>query len=231
MAGSPLYPWSPAPLGEGLVGVADSLRQLYTTFGLRPRRVFLVWIGWTIDVDGDGASFANTPPIIREGTTPEVMLEAIREVDLDRDVVGVGRPVLLREVEILPTPLVSSLTSISKDADAVGATERGTITVSQISASFSEDFLTGLACPFVEDGREGLLPGVEFFYEIRENRAAGFIDPGFVGQAGRTQEAEPTRRRFAVVGVPERMPDRFEWVVNLRRADGERDRDGSFEEV
>lgn len=217
-------------LVESLTSTADDLRQLYTDFGLRHRRVWLVWIGWTPDVDGDG--MISNEPVVTVGMSPDERIEAIAEVDLEPEVVGVGRPVLLQELEILPTPLVGSLNAVAKDFDAVGLTERGGISVAQISNRFSEDLLMGLVDPFrVSDQPDSLIPGVDFFWEIQENRPAGFVSPGSLGCPDGTQERRSPRRRFHVSGTPERETDRFQWVVNLSRADGERGREGEIEDV
>lgn len=217
---------------ECLTEVADDLRSLYSEFGLRHRRVSLVWVGWTPDVDGDGV--VSTQPVIRQGMSPDEIIEAIAEVDLDEEVVGVGRPVLLAEIELLPTPLVGSLAGISKDMDAMGLTERGGLVVSQISMRYSEDFLMGVIDPFrSEDPNlpDALRPGIDFWWEIQENRPAGFISPGYLGCTDAIHTRRQPRRRFHVSGTPEREPDRFQWSVELTRADGERGRDGEIDVV
>jgi hypothetical protein len=51
----PLSDWEvDRSLGEDLIDVADDIRQLYTEFGLRPYRVFLVWVRYTADENADG---------------------------------------------------------------------------------------------------------------------------------------------------------------------------------
>lgn len=196
---------------ECLIEAADCIRQIATDFGLRPYRVFLVWIEWTADENDDG--------FIRD-----------EELDLDDKEVGVGRPVLLQEIEILPTPLVR-VAGISKRQDAVGLTESGSISITEISARFREDVLMGLLPQYRhEEYPETLRKGVEFFWEIREDRPTGYVSQGYVGCPDR-QDLESVRRRFHVAGTPNREADNFQWVVQLTRADGERNRQGAIESV
>lgn len=214
------------PFGSSLVDclieVADGARQLYTDFGLRHIRVFLVWMTWTADEDGDG--IISSAPDYRE--TDQTDLTAFAESDLEDGVVGVGRPVILQETELLPTPLVSPLGGVGKSQDAVGLTERGGLTVSQISMRYTEDFLMGLVSPFRDEASpDALKPNIDFFWELREDRGAGYVAPGYAACDAPAEFASP-RRRFHVSGVPGRTPSSFEWSISLVRADGERDRDG-----
>lgn len=190
-------------LADSLIGVADSIRQNYTDFGLRPYRVFLVWIQWK----------------------PEAV---VIDDQLDLGEVGAGKPTLMREIEILPTPRVE-YGGIGKDFDAVGTTERGAIGVSEISERYSEDQLTGLLAEFRDPAYPDTLgQGIDFFWEIREERPAQGLGPP-QPLCDSTGPLPPARRRFHVSGVPVRQPDRFQWFVSLIRADGERSRTGSID--
>ncbi len=210
-----------------LIETADCIRQIATDFGLRPYRVFLVWLSWTADEDADGR--IGTEPVVREEDQTD--LTAFSESDLEDELVGEGRPVLRRELELLPTPSVSPLSGVGKDLDAVGLTERGAVTVSQITMRISEDLLMGLVAPFRDEERpDALKPGIDFFWEVQEHRPAGYLTPGFEGCED-PQERRQTRRRFHVSGVPSREADAFQWSVTLLRADGERGREGEVEEV
>lgn len=205
-------------LTDSLIDVVDAARGIVSDLGLRPQRVFLVWIGWTID------GYA-TAPVVREDMEPDAAAEAFSKVDLAPDEVGVGRPILLAELEVTPRPSV--LITVSKDQDAVGVTERGTISVAQISMRYPEDLLMGLRDPFRDPKRpDALVRGVEFFWEVREDRRRGYVTSGHAGERGATQELEALRRRFHVASAPTREAGKFEWRVSLRRADGERGRTG-----
>lgn len=200
-------------LGDRLIEVADDIRQLYTHFGLRPYRVFMVWVGWTADVNGDGKIWAD-------------------ELQLEDGLEGVGRAVLLRQVELLPTPLVQGMSGVAGNLEPVGVTEQGQVTVSQISMSYTEDQLVGLIPPFRDPKfPDSIKPGVSFFYEIQENRPARYILQETSGSAlGPTDKRSP-RRRFHLAAAPSRQADAFHWTISLVRADGERDRDGSVAAV
>lgn len=194
-------------LGEDLVQTADDIRQLYTDFGLRPYKIFQVWIGWTLDENDDG---------VVSGV--ELLLGEVE--------VGAGRPVLLCERELLPTPAIQ-VGGVSKRLDVTGDTESGGLLVTQISPRFSEDELVGLVYPYRDEARPNTLKaGIDFFYEVRENRPPGFVDPGYQGFQP-PQELQPTRRRFRVNQAPSRETDAFQWTLGLERADGERSRDGN----
>ena len=214
-----------ATLVDSLTPLADDLRSLYAEFGLRPYRVVLVWVGW-------GTGPADQEPVIREGMPPDQVIEAISNVDLDPDVVGVGVPTLLCELELSPRPLVESPSGVRKDQDSVGLTERGGLTVTQISARYSEDLLMGLVDPLRDPEKpDNFRPGIEFWWEIREERAAGFVAPGYMIDPAARQSLAPPRRRFHVSAVPKREPGNFQWVVSLNRADGERMRSGQLENL
>jgi len=178
-----------------------------TEFGLRPYRVFLVWARWTTDVDADGVTSGA-------------------EALLDAATIGVGRPVLYREVELLPTPRVSALTGVSKSLEATGLTEGGGISVEQVSAAYCEDFLQGLL-PELRDPAypDALKPGYSFWWEVQENRPAGFAQPCVPAGKFPSDQRAP-RRRFQPSAAQFLKRDAFQWTVSLVRADGERSRNG-----
>lgn len=199
-------------LVDDLVPVADDLRQLYTEFGARAYRVFLVWVKWTADEDGDGRVMGA-------------------EAQLEDGAEGVGRAALLREVELLPTPRVSAMSGNRRVALATALGEIGGLFVDQISPSYPEDVLMGLI-PEARDPKapESIVEGVSFFWEIREMRRAGQVYPGTASQDVRPDK-RPYRARFNAVSRPNRNTTRFQWEVELSRADGERGRNGEMEDV
>lgn len=71
-------------LVEGLGGVVDQMRQLYTAFGLRPYRVFSVVVRWTGGRIGYGEAVRESVEEIRP--TPKVDLSG-----LDADMKSAGR--------------------------------------------------------------------------------------------------------------------------------------------
>lgn len=201
-------------LAEDLIPVADDIRQLATEFGLRPYRVFLVWVGYTSDEDADGL-----PDVDVQGTAP------------DDNTIGAGRPFLIAEMELLPTPRVGPLGGVRQNLEPVGLTEAGGLTIDQISASYSEDLLFGLLYELRDEQHPAQLrPGVQFFYEIQENRPHRHQNPGTAG-GQLVDPRRPARRKFVLDGTPYRLADSLQWIVDLVRSDGERGRDGEVEEV
>lgn len=197
-------------LANELVPIADCLRQLMTDFGLRPYRVLLVWVAWSADENRDGWVRGS-------------------ELSVDDRARGAGAPTLVFEHEILPTPVVGPFTSTRKDVLSTGNTEDGTITVKQISASYSEDALMGLLPRFRDPQYpESLQKGISFFWEIRENRPARYSDPETKGGTLPT-DLPAIRRRYAPNSVGDLKRDAFQWTVTLTRADGERDRFGALD--
>lgn len=214
------------------MGVADDIRQLATEFGGRPYRVFLVWTGWTADEDADGrVNFAESQ--LERADTGErkfqIWTKLGQKIFLTTE--GVGRPVLIREVEILPTPRIQTMAGIAEQTRVEGVTESGGVTVDQISASFSEDVLMGLL-PEIRHPSfpETLRPGISFFWEIREERPARYRNPLTAG-ADLPTDLASARARFHVVGKPTLDRFAFQWSVALTRADGERGRNGEVSEV
>lgn len=161
-------------LAHRFAGLADRTRQLATKFGLRSKRVFLVWTEWSGSERGEGEE-----------------RERARH-------------------ELLPTPLVSDLTSVALNPYAAGKLPVGSVRVSEISATLTFDQLSGTRVP----GREGageLPPNVDFFYEIVED---GRGDP------------EPVRQRFRRLAGPTRDEDNVAWSIVLERSSEDRDRHG-----
>lgn len=196
-----------------MIECADDIRQLHTEFGGRAYKVSLVWLRWSADVDGDG------------------MLQG-DERYVDDNTVGAGRASLVAEIVLLPVPEVNGLGGIGEDIDVTGNTERGGVTVSQISASFSEDILRGLLPELVDPDRPSVLQdGIQFFYEIQELREAGHVNIGAGACDLGPTPRQPIRRKFVLVSTPTRDPYAFQWTVSLVRADGERKRDGSVEGI
>lgn len=169
----------PRSLAVSLQTTVDSLRQLHTTFGVRPYRVFLVHLLWS-------------------GGRP-----------------GVGDPVEVSRVEILPTPLVRDMSAVGQVLASTGLQEDGQLTVSQISTRFAEDDLMGRT----PDLQDPALPrtsrgGIQFFWEIVQDRR---IDPRGVP------------RRFAPVSAPSLSRDSFQWTVTLTRQDFDSGRGGAMQ--
>jgi hypothetical protein len=158
-------------LAFNLIDVADGLRDLYTTFGLRPYRVQLVRSRWTHGVRGQGV---------------EQIISAIA---------------------VLPTPLLSDMTTLAEINSAIGADETGEVLLSQVSGSFTEDQLRG----HPRDG-EPVPVDEQFYYEIE-------FPPACRGDAGE-------KRRFTLKSAPMYYADRFQWNIRLEKQRQDRGRNG-----
>jgi hypothetical protein len=206
-------------LYDSLITVVDDARRIRAELGLRPVIVRLVWVGWAA-APKSGRRTRYLP-----GEPPERPPMIVRVQDLAPSKVGVGVARVLQVIELEPRPLVSG--GPDEDADEFGMTERGSVTVSQISARYSEDLLAGLAGPFRDPVRPWeLADGIEFFWELADERAAGWSAPGRLDAPWMRQDRDPAPRRYQVAGVPQRPAGELGWTVRLVRADGDRARDG-----
>lgn len=119
--------------------------------------------------------------------------------------IGRGEETVVKDVKLLPTPRTQPVGFLDRSQENAGVVERGDITLTGISPRYTEDE--------IEELFGVVKPGEE--YEV-------FIEQRIDGRDGQTR-----RRRFVLAGAPERRPTRVDWRVTLRRADGERLRDGS----
>ena len=89
----------------------------------------------------------------------------------------------------------------------------------------------GLITPFRdEESPDALKPGISFFWELQQNRPGRYVSPGFAGCESPQEQRQP-RRRFHVAATPHLDGPGFQWTVSLKRADGERGREGQVEVV
>jgi hypothetical protein len=154
------------------VSVADSLRDLYTTFGLRPYVVSLVRTRWSGGKRSIGAEIVESNPIT-----------------------------------ILPTPLVTDMSALTEVNTPIGLDEIGEILLSQVSGSYTEDFLRGH-----DPAGRPVQTDEQFYYEIE-------FPPPCEGRQGE-------RRRFVMKGAPMYFSDQFQWQIRLERARMDRTRGG-----
>ena len=122
---------------------------------------------------------------------------------------GRGNEDIIRVEPLLPVPMVGDLNGVQISAQSFAAAEVGSVRVSKISPRYNEDLLIGRDLVVVPPGT-ALPRDINFYWEIVFPR----------------RDAPAVRRRFTVSGVPVKHPTKFEWVVSLRRASGDRTRDG-----
>jgi hypothetical protein len=119
---------------------------------------------------------------------------------------GIGVPVVVKETDILPTPLLSDLTTLTEIVQPVGLDEIGMVTLSEVSGRFTEDDLMG------RDSDGAPIPAdQEFFYEVEFPRLDGL--PG-------------VRRRFFPRSAPQYDAGGLQWVVRMEKTHEDRDRAG-----
>ena len=145
--------------------IAPRLRQFATRFGIRSKRVFLVWTKFTGSERGE------------------------------------GNENIISRIELLPTPRVTDLSSITYQPYSAGVLPVGSVRVDKIALTVTMDQLMGKAVP-------GQLKGAKieepygFFYEIVEDGRGDGV---------------PMRQRFRLYGVPDRREEDVCWSIMLER--------------
>jgi len=118
--------------------------------------------------------------------------------------VGRGEPVPSFEVQLLPTPKLSGISSFDRYNAEAGAVERGDMVLTGVSPRYSESDIDTM---FGVDAG----PDEECFVEVRIDQRDG----------------NTIRRRFALAKPPERRPTMCDWRVSIRRHSGDRQVDGT----
>jgi hypothetical protein len=121
---------------------------------------------------------------------------------------GSGQEVVVQDVALLPTPKISDLTGLNLRIESIGSIEAGSLRVSRISMTFTEDQLSGRDA-------DGNPPGddEQVYYEVYLPGGDGTLANG-------------KRRRFALASAPWLKPGGVHWQVILERAAGDRDSAG-----
>jgi hypothetical protein len=112
--------------------------------------------------------------------------------------------------EILPTPRVINLDSISRQPYSAGSLPVGSIKLERVSTSLTADNLQGLSIFEPED--DTVPERYSFYYEVVED--------------GRGDDP-PARMKFRLFGLPAREAGKVQWVVMLERISEDNARDGS----
>lgn len=120
---------------------------------------------------------------------------------------GIGVELVISSIPILPTPKISDMASLAEIVTPVGLDEFGSILLSEVSGTFTEDQLHGS----VFDG-EPIPLDQQFYYEIE-------FPPACEGDNGE-------RRRFTPKNAPMYFADRFQWNISLERQRSDRTRTG-----
>jgi hypothetical protein len=118
---------------------------------------------------------------------------------------GEGTPIVEAAMDILPTPLVQDLTTMTEIVQPIGLDEVGMIAVSEISGRFTDGQLRAMKADGQPPG-----PDEEVFYEIEFPKPDGTID----------------KRRFYLRAAPHYFAGKFYWQVRLEKAHSDRQENG-----
>ena len=122
---------------------------------------------------------------------------------------GEGTEKEVKKVELLPTPKIASLDSLTNAIAAAGTLPAGTLRVTEVSATYNFDTLSGYLFPLA---KEKVPDPYDFFYEVVEDGRHG----------GREQ-----RRKFRLSAAPALDAENLWWVLMLEREGEDRDRNGN----
>jgi hypothetical protein len=129
---------------------------------------------------------------------------------------GIGVANEISRREILPTPVVADMSSTSRILHAVGMVEEGSIKLSKVTASLTEDDLLGRTPDLkAADGTRRDRRNIEFFYEVVQQRPVG-VEPA-------------VRRRYVPDTAADLRPGMPGWTISLRKQQQDRSRDGQMD--
>jgi hypothetical protein len=115
---------------------------------------------------------------------------------------GRGEPILFKEVELNPRPVLRSAAGLRVSPTSGGVVAEGVVHLAEISARYTEDDLDLLFQPTPDD--------VEVFVEMALDGRDG---------------PRPERYAFRPAGKPQRDAAGLQWTLDLRAVEGGRTRD------
>jgi hypothetical protein len=124
---------------------------------------------------------------------------------------GEGREVEVHRVEMLPTPKVSDLSSITLNPYSAGVFPVGTVRLDLISAAFTREQLMGRELPASEQPNTAIAEPYDFFYELVDD--------------DRTTQ-NPLRAKFRPLSAPARREGNVCWSIMLERVSEDRTTQG-----
>lgn len=195
-----------AKLAQRLAPVADRLRGRLARAGLRPYRVFLVWVQW----DGEERG-AGHPRVLREvEVLPVPKVEDLTAVSLSAfsgGILPVGS-IRISEVTTALTAdnLAGNVVPPQAYLDGCGSPRYAGPQAPPALLGASEADLIGHALP---KAGESIPEPYEFFWEVVEDA------PG------------AQRQRYRLFAQPFRRAGKFDWSVTLTRASEDRTRRGA----
>jgi len=123
---------------------------------------------------------------------------------------GEGTQREVKRQEILPTPRVDSLDSVTFSLLQAGTVPVGSVKLSQISVNFTSDQLRGHMVPVEHE--EHIPEPYDFYYELVEDGRGD--DPAH-------------RAKYRLLNQPFRRAGRVDWTLMLERVGQDANRDGS----
>lgn len=188
----------------------DKIRQKFTTIGLRPYDVFLVWTRW----DGEERGEGYESELRRVAILPRPKVEDLTSLSLSPFSGGVLPVGSVRLSELTAQLTADNLTgrTIPSQAyfDGCGIVMGpGQGTPAGIGLTPGQQI--GHSPPRYTDR---IPQPNEFFYEIVED------------VSGTQATAPATRQKFRLFSVPFKRPGKFDWTVMLERISEDRDRFG-----
>lgn len=121
---------------------------------------------------------------------------------------GVGIEYIKEQLDVLPTPKISSMDEITEVLQPIGLDELGSIRLSEISGRFTEDELLGRIPNGIPIDKDE-----QVFYEIEFPRADGISG---------------VKRRFVPRSAPYYEASTLQWSVRLERTREDRSRNGDL---
>lgn len=141
---------------------------------------------------------------------------------------GEGEEKLYAEVELLPTPKVSDLSSLARRPYAGGIFAEGSIRVTEISAgAYTLDVLQGKSIPCQNTTAPRADSGAPINGHGVERSSNPKIDFWWETQEDGRGDDPAMRTRFRITGRPARKEGSLYWGVNLEEADEPRNRLGT----
>ncbi len=123
---------------------------------------------------------------------------------------GEGTQREVKRAELLPTPKVSSLDSVTFSLLQAGTVPVGSVKLSQIGVNYTADFLQGKWVP--KEHEEHIPEPYDFYYELIED--------------GRGDDP-PSRSKYRLLNNPFRQAGKVQWTLMLERIGQDNNRDGT----
>jgi hypothetical protein len=199
------------PLADRLQPRVDKLRQRFTTFGLRPYSVLLVWTRWGGSERGEGHEITLfEAPIIPRPKVVDLTSVALNAYSAGLLPVG---SVSLEEVttQLSEEHLTGRVVPPRSYLDGCGAPR-----YNQAFPGMPPDVMGRTAAEQIGAGSPAVRDRIEepydFFYEIVLDTRAG--------------QPPALRRRFRLAATPFKNPGKFGWSIVLERQSEDRNREG-----